>query len=672
MKELEASITIAPITLALAGQPNVGKSTVFNTLTGQTQYVSNWPGKTCELKTGLTQYAGKSIQIVDLPGTYGLTANSIEEGITRDYILQGQPDIVVVIVDAVSLERNLYLVAELLCLPVPLVLGLNRIDLAGQQGIRIEPHVLEAALGIPVVPMVASRSEGVRELLAAALQVASSSGSWAPSRPEIRADHQSVLEEIESLISGYTPALYPPDWLALKLLEGDGVITRMICTRMGSEWEKVHAILIQHEDAFLAVVGGRYEWIGRMVRAAVARPKAGQVTLTDRLDRAATHPTWGLLILLGILGLLFWLTYSVGAPLQNWMETNVVQGAVVWTRHMLTGSPPWLAGLLADGVITGVGTVLTLMPILIIFFTVLGLLEDVGYMARAAYVMDRFMHWMGLHGKSFLPIFLGFGCNVPAVMGTRIIDSPKARLITILVTPLVPCTARMSVIALLAPIFFFSKAVWVSWGLVGLSLLVLMGIGIALHELFLGGEHTVFIMELPLYQAANLRRVGQGIWQRTVDFLKMAGSIILVVSMLLWALSTFPGGAIESSYLAFFGRLLAPLGRLMGLEWQMMVALLTSFVRKENTIPTLAVLYGAEQSGAGLADLLSGRMPPAAALAFLAVQMLFIPCVATLAAIRQETGSWRWTALSVLLLLVVSMLAGVAIYQGARLVGWGV
>jgi ferrous iron transport protein B len=409
-----------------------------------------------------------------------------------------------------------------------------------------------------------------------------------------------------------------------------------------------------------------------MVRAAVARPKAGQVTLTDRLDRAATHPTWGLLILLGILGLLFWLTYSVGAPLQNWMERNVVQGAVVWTRHSLAGSPPWLAGLFADGVITGVGTVLTLLPILIIFFTVLGLLEDVGYMARAAYVMDRFMHWMGLHGKSFLPIFLGFGCNVPAVMGTRIIDSPKARLITILVTPLVPCTARLSVIAFLAPIFFLSKAVWVSWGMVGLSLLVLMGMGIALHELFLGGEHTVFIMELPLYQAANLRRVGQGIWQRTVDFLKMAGSIILVVSMLLWALSTFPGGAIESSYLAFFGRLLAPLGRLMGLEWQMMVALLTSFVRKENTIPTLAVLYGAEQLGAGLAEVLGGRMAPAAALAFLAVQMLFIPCVATLAAIRQETGSWRWTALSVLLLLVVSMLAGVAIYQGARLVGWGI
>jgi ferrous iron transport protein B len=328
-------------------------------------------------------------------------------------------------------------------------------------------------------------------------------------------------------------------------------------------------------------------------------------------------------------------------------------------------------GLLADGVISGAGTVITLLPILIIFFVMLGLLEDLGYMARAAYVMDRFMHLMGLHGNSFLPLFLGFGCNVPAVMGARLIDSPKARLLTVLVTPLVPCAARIAVVAVLAPLFFGSQAFWVSWGLVALSLIVLMLVGVVLHELVLGGEHVAFIMELPLYHLPNARTIGLSVWQRTVDFLKEAGSIILVVSVIVWAFSTLPGGQIETSYLATIGRLLVPLGALMGLGWPMMVALLTSFVRKENTIATLGVLYGSGQEGAGLAATLSGALTPAAALAFLTVQVLFIPCVATLVTIRQETGSWRWTAFCAALLLMVSFALGITIYQGARLVGWG-
>jgi ferrous iron transport protein B len=445
----------------------------------------------------------------------------------------------------------------------------------------------------------------------------------------------------------------------------------MMQERMGADWAAVQAILVRHDDAYLAIAGGRYEWIGRMVRAAVVRPRFGQVTVTDRLDRLATHPVLGMLILLGLLGALFWLTFAAGIPLQNWLETSMIQAAAAGARERLAAGPAWLAGLVADGVIAGAGTVLTLLPILAIFFTGLGLLEDAGYMARAAYIMDRFMHWMGLHGKSFLPLFLGFGCNVPAVLGTRSIESAKGRLITILVAPLVPCTARLSVVALLAPIFLGAGAWWVSLALVGLSLAALMGVGILLHELFLGGEHTAFVMELPLYQAPNLRTIGQGVWSRTVDFLKGAGTVILVVSVVLWALSTYPGGRIETSFLAAFGRLLAPLGRLMGLDWQMMVALLASFIRKENAIPTLAVLYGAARPGASLVELLSGVLTPAAGLAFLAVQILFIPCIATLAAIRQETRSWRWTTLSVALLLVISLGVGIVIYQGARLAGWG-
>jgi ferrous iron transport protein B len=661
------------ITVALAGQPNVGKSTVFNLLTGLSQHVGNWPGKTIEQKTGTYHYNGTQVCLVDLPGTYSLSANSLEERIARDYIIRERPDVVVAIVDAAALERNLYLVAELLSLPAPVVLGLNMVDVAEQQGVHIEPHVLEAALGLPVVPMVATKDRGVRELMEAVDLVSQDRATYAPIRPEIRGDHQAVLAQIQQLIAGAVPEPYPEDWVALKLLEGDEEITSMMRERLDdARWQEAHTILMQHEDAILAVAGGRYEWIGRMVRAAVVRPRMGQVTLTDRVDHYATHPFWGLLILLGMLGLVFWLTYTVGAPLQELLDTYLVQAGAEWVRTSMKGAPAWLVGLLADGVIGGAGMVITFLPILVIFFAALGLLEDVGYMARAAYVMDRFMHLMGLHGKSFLPLFLGFGCNVPAVMGTRVIEGQRARLLTILVAPLVPCTARMAVLAVLAPIFFGSHAALVSWGLVGLSLVILAITGIALHELVLGGEHVAFIMELPLYHLPNARTIGLSVWQRTVAFLKKAGSIILIVSVVVWALSVLPGGEIESSYLAAVGRLLAPLGALMGLGWRMMVALLTSFAAKENTIATLGVLYGAGEEGTRLVEILSGVLTPAAALAFLAVQILFIPCVATVATIRQETGSWRWTTFSMALLLVLSFSMGIIIYQGARLLGWGI
>jgi ferrous iron transport protein B len=661
------------ITVALAGQPNVGKSTLFNLLTGLSQHVGNWPGKTVEQKTGVYHHNGTRFHIVDLPGTYSLSANSLEERITRDYILRERPDVVVAVADAAALERNLYLLAELLSLPAPVVLALNMIDVAEQQGIHIEPHVLEAALGLPVIPLVATKNRGVTELLDAVERTSHGGTDYAPSRPEVREDHQVVLAELLALIANSVPEPYPGTWVALKLLEGDPEITQLMRQRLEeARWEEVHAILRRHEDAILAVVGGRYEWIERLVRAAVVHPRLGYVTLTERIDRFATHPLWGMMILLGILGLVFWLTYSVGAPLQGLLDTYVVHVAAEAVRRALAAGPLWLSELLAEGMIGGAGMVLTFLPILLIFFAALAILEDIGYMARAAYVMDRFMHLMGLHGKSFLPLFLGFGCNVPAVMGARIVDSPRARLLTILIAPLVPCTARMAVVAVLAPIFFGQGAPLIAWALIGLSLALLATTGWLLHESILGGEHVAFIMELPLYHQPNARTIGLSVWVRTVAFVRKASSIILVASVLVWTLSVLPGGGIEASYLASIGRLLAPLGGLMGLGWRMMVALLTSFVAKENTIATLGVLYGAGEDQARLAETMRGVLTPAAALSFLAVQVLFIPCVATVAAIRQETRSWAWTALCVTLLLVISFGVGIAIYQGAVLVGWGV
>jgi len=656
------------VTIALAGQPNVGKSTVFNMLTGLSQHVGNWPGKTVEQKTGQFTYTGQTIHLVDLPGTYSLTANSEEERIARDFILRELPDVVIVIVNAAALERNLYLVAELLALPVRIVLGLNMMDVAKQQGVEIEPHVLEAALGVPVVPLVASRNQGVHELIDAALRLAENPVNFALNRPEIRPDHRPVQDEIRSLIAGKIPSYYPEDWAACKLLEGDTEIIETIQQAAPEAWEHIHALLKQHEDAFLDVAGGRYEWIGRMVRAAISKPRAGVITLTDRLDRVATHPFWGLMVLVGIFGLVFWLTYTVAMPVVDWLDTVVISWLAAGANGILASAPQWLISLVMDGLIGGVGMVLALMPVLVVFFAILGLLEDVGYLARSAYVMDRFMHWMGLHGRSFLPLFIGFGCNVPAVMGTRIVEERRARLLTILLTPLVPCTARMAVIAFLAPAFFGEWAALITWGLVTLNIIILAFTGIVINRAVFKGAHVAFIMEMPLYHLPNARTIGLFVWNNTWAFIKKAGTIILFVSVLVWVLAYFPSGDIQASLLARIGRWLEPLGRPMGLaDWRLVVALLSSFIAKENTIAVLGILYSAE-SESGLAKQVANALSPAAALAFLVIQMTFIPCVATVAAIKQETG-WRWTGFSVGLLLMISLCFGILVYQVAHLAG---
>ncbi|HEY76784.1 MAG TPA: ferrous iron transport protein B [Thermoflexia bacterium] len=653
--------------VALAGQPNVGKSTLFNLLTGLNQHVGNWPGKTVERREGFFTFDGTTYRLVDLPGTYSLTANSAEEVIAREFIIRERPDVVIALVDAAMLERSLYLAAELIALPAPLVVALNMMDVAEQEGVRIEPEVLEAAMGVPVVPMVATRGEGVQALLETVHRLACGEVPYVPKPPQIRADHREVLEEIEGLIAGYVPAPYPQEWVALKLLEGDREVTRMMQASLPPDrWEEVHRVLRAHDDALVAVASGRYEWIGRMVRAAVTRPKAGQISLTERLDRWATHPFWGLVVLAGILGLVFWLTYTIGTPVQDLLDTYVVGVLADAVRAALSGGPSWLADLLADGVIGGAGAMLTFLPILVIFFAVMGILEDVGYLARAAFVMDGFMHLMGLHGKSFLPLFLGFGCNVPAVLGTRVIESRRARLLTLLLAPLVPCTARMAVIAFLAPAFFGSAATLVSWGLVLLALAVLALSGAVLNRFLFHGQRAAFIMELPLYHLPNWRTIGLAVWQRSLAFVRKAGTLILAVSVVVWALSTFPGGRVEESFLAQVGRWLEPAGRWMGLDWRLMVALLTSFIAKENSIATLGVLFGAGES-AGLAETLVATFSPATALAFLVTQILFIPCVATVGAIRQETGSWRWTLFDIGFLLVVSLAGGVVVYHLASL-----
>jgi len=653
------------LTVALAGQPNVGKSTVFNALTGLNQHVGNWPGKTVERKTGSFMRNGRRMEIVDLPGTYSLTSGSEEERVARDYLLKQPPDVVIAMVNASCLERNLYLVGELLSLPVPVVVGVNMVDVAEAHGVAVETEVLSAALGLPVVGLVASRRKGIDDLVDAAVQAADEPDDQPPARPLIRDKHRPVLEEIETLLEGRIPAEYPPEWVALKLLEGDSDMAELVRSSAPEIWERVYELLAEHEDAYLDIAGGRYDWVARMVRAAVVQPRAGAPGITDRIDRVATHPFWGLLVVLAALAVLFYITYAVGGPASRALNSLIVGGFSDLLRDGLAWAPDWLSGVIVDGAVAGAGTVLSFIPILVIFFAALGLLEDVGYMARIAYVMDRYMHWMGLHGKSCMPLLLGFGCNVPAIMGTRIIEDRRNRLLTMILTPFVPCTGRLAVLAFLAPAFFGANAAWAVVALVGGNLVLLGIVGVLTNKLIFKGERSAFIMEMPLYHRPNARTIGLYVGRNTWAFIRKAGTLIVLVSALIWVLSTFPGDDPSTSVLGTIGRALEPVGALMGLgDWRLIVALLSSFVAKENSVATLGVLFGEGSSGGGgLASQVATVLVPAAAAAFLVVQMTFVPCVATVAAIKQESRSWGWTGLSLALTFAVALLLGIVVYQ---------
>jgi len=715
--------------IALAGQPNVGKSTVFNALTGLDQHVGNWPGKTVEQKRGYLNRGAIQIELVDLPGTYSLTARSAEEEIVRDYLLFDLPDVVIVLVGAATLERNLYLAAEILAFHVPLVIGVNMMDMAEREGVTLRPDVLQSAIGVPVVPLTAARGEGLEALIESAVHAARDQAPGRVDRPQPRAEHRPIIHRLAQLLIGHSPRggpdaradgsvgtfpeargrrhdergrhaarawtgrhhggrrtgeyhkrgphtrcglhRYPREWLATKLLEGDARLTAMARLELPQDSvEEFDQLLHAHEDAFLDIVGGRYDWIRHVTRAAITRRRPDSITLTDRLDRIATHPFYGLVVLSAILGFTFWLIYGLATPMVDLLAGGT-QLLATWARPALDWLPSWLTGLIVDGLLSGAGMVLTFMPVMVLFFAVLGVLEDVGYFARAAYVMDRFMHAVGLHGKSFLPLFLGFGCNVPAALGTRILEDRRSRLLTLLLTPLVPCTARLAVIAFLAPAFFGARAAWVSFLLVVLNVVVIALLGLALGRVVPRQAPPAFIMELPLYHLPTARTLVRFVWHNTRSFVEKAGSIILIASAAVWALAHLPSGDPASSVLAWAGRGLEPLGALMGLgDWRMITALLTSFVAKENTIATLGVLFAGQAQHASLPVLVAAELAPAAGLAFLVVQMLFIPCAATLSTLRQEAG-WRWALTSVLMQLVISIGIGIAVFQVASQFGYG-
>ncbi len=654
------------IVVALVGQPNVGKSTIFNILTGLSQHVGNWPGKTVEKKEGVHRADNILIRIVDLPGTYSLTAFSEEERVARDFIITEKPDLVVLVLNAAALERSLYLLAEVLLLGRPVVVAMNMLDVAEKQGTQIDTKALQESLGIPVIPMVAKRNNGIKELVEQVTALASCETAYHPELPKVSADHQQIYEQILARIRAYVQEPYTPEWIAVKLMEGDPEVSTLMENRAEKKaWADIQKLLLKHEDALHAVVNGRYDWIEKMTRAAVSRFKMGEVVLTDRVDHILTRPVFGIPVLLAVMALVFFLTYRVGVPLQNWMNEGVLKFAG-WCEPLFSGFPAWLQGLLQNGVIGGVGSVITFLPILIIFFAIMAILEDVGYMARAAFVMDRIMHLVGLHGKSFIPMCLGFGCNVPAVLGTRIIETHKARMITLFLIPFVPCTSRLAVLTLISAAIFGENAAYVSWSILAVNIAVL-GIAGAVVNKSLREQEAPFIMELPIYHHPDAKTILMVVWARLVAFIRKAGTVILGVSLVVWILSYFPTGAVEESFLGSFGKLIQPLGAPLGLDWKMITALLTGLVAKENVVATLGVLYSVGRDG--LIAVLPAVMSHASAAAFLVVMMLFIPCAATVAVLRKEMDSQRWFYATIAITLVVSYLGGAVAYQLVRYLG---
>jgi len=657
------------VVVALAGAPNVGKSTVFNLLTGLSQHVGNWPGKTVEQKTGIARHNGLTIQLVDLPGTYSLTANSPEEQITRDYLVTEKPDVVVALLNAASLDRHLYLVTELMELTPRLIVALNMVDVARQEGTNIDVKALEAALNMPVVPMVASKNRGLKELVEVIAQKCTQAvDSPAVGHVEYGSEISADIAHIEGLLTDGDTSPYPRHWAAMKVLEGDSQINKLLHDRLSQDRQaELDSFLSDKESAAITLAGLRFDWVKNVLSSAQERPAIGRVSVTEKIDHAATHPIWGLAVLAAVMILVFLVVYGIGVPVQHFLQVSLIERAQTLVFDHMHFMPGWLQSFLGNGLLGGVGTVLTFLPILFLFFVAWGFLEDVGYTARVAFVTDRFMHLLGLHGKSSLPLLLGFGCNVPAVMGTRIIESKRARLLTVLLAPLIPCAGRMAVIGVVAAAIFGGQAILVTAGIIAFSLVVLVISGLLMNRFIFEGERAVLMMELPLYHEPNPRTIGLVSWQRTTAFIKRAGTIILVVSIIIWLLSYFPSSNIEGSVLGHIGRGLEPVGKLMGLNWQLMVALLTSFVAKENTIATLGVLLGRET--AGLSQALKGMLTPAAGIAFLVAQVLFVPCVATVSAIRHETGGWRWVAFSIGLQLILSFSLAIVVFQIARLAG---
>ncbi|MFH1150912.1 MAG: ferrous iron transport protein B [Actinomycetota bacterium] len=670
-------------TVALAGNPNAGKTTIFNNLTGGRQHVGNWPGVTVEKKEGSTRVGDLDVGIVDLPGTYSLTAYSLEEVIVRDFIAGERPDVVVNIVDASNIERNLYLTTQLAELGVPLVIALNMVDVARGRGIHIDVPLLGELLGSPVIPTVGSHNRGTMELK----QVIGDAVGGA----KYRGFHVNYGREVEEEITRLEEAIaaddavsrellgkYFPRWLAVKLFEEDERVAADLERLAGPDSEifhrleesRRHLLSIYGEDLETLIVDNRYGFVAGVVREAVEREREEYVSTTDRIDNVLTSRIWGFPFFALFMWLMFFLTFFLGKFPMQWID-RLVGGFASVVQTNLT-SPAWLQSLLVDGVIGGVGSVLVFVPQIFIIFICISILEDTGYMSRAAFIMDRVMHWLGLHGKSFIPMVMGFGCNVPAVMATRTLESEKDRMITILVNPLMSCTARLPVYALFTSAFFVANQGTVTFSLYVLGIILAVVMAKLFRKFLFPGESEPFVMELPPYRWPTPRGTFVHMWERGSLFLRKAGTIILAGSIIIWFLSYFPRGVAygsAQSLAGHIGRFFEPLVKPLGFDWRAVVALMFGFVAKEIVVSTYGALTGAGESRAAISGQLQQIFTPLTAYCFMAFTLLYTPCLATVAMIRRETGHWKWAAFAVAYSLALAWLIAFLIYRVGLLFG---
>ncbi len=657
------------IRVGFVGNPNCGKTTLFNAFTGANLKVANWPGVTVERVEGETSYKGRPIKVIDLPGIYSLTSYTIEEIVTRKCIEENEVDVIINVVDASCLERNLYLTMQLLELRKPVILALNMMDIVEERGMEIDLHRLPEMLGeIPVVPVSARKRTGLDVLLHAVVH------HYEEGPKGIVVHYDDEIEEkisqIEDVLRKKYGEMENMRWHAIKLLEHDG------------EVEKDHPVDVSHiasKSYEKEIINEKYDYIEEIVQECLVG-KDVKAAATDHIDQYLTHPIWGIPIFLGIMAIVFFLTFTVGDFLKGYFEIGLeyFSGAAL---NLLTNMhvSQWLISLIVDGIIAGVGGILTFLPNIFILFLALAFLEDSGYMARVAYVMNETMSMVGLSGKAFLPMLLGFGCTVPAVMASRALPSQRDRRRTILITPFMSCSARLPIYVLFAEIFFPSHALIVAYSLYLVGLAVAILVALIVHKTSKYGEEEPLLIELPEYKTPNARTVAIYVWDKVKDYLSKAGTVIFVASIVLWfVLNTGLSGFtddVSQSFAAMVGRILVPVLFPAGLgHWQIGVALISGLSAKEVVVSSFAVLFGISNinSPDGMSALGSalGMMGfgPVNAYALMIFCLLYSPCMAAVATIHRETGSWKWTIRNVVFQILVAWVGAVLVYQiGSRL-----
>ncbi|OGJ52674.1 ferrous iron transport protein B [Candidatus Peregrinibacteria bacterium RIFOXYC2_FULL_41_22] len=671
------------IKIGIVGNPNTGKSTLFNALTGARQHVGNWPGKTIEKKEGVFTHNNHTIKIIDLPGSYSLTAYTEEETITSQFILEERPDAIIQILDAQNLERNLFMTIQLIELGAPLVIAINMLDLAEESGIKIDTKKLSTLLGVPVVRIAAKNKKGIKDLLDTAINHSASSRKTGI-KLKYGEDIDRELIKIKDFLKIQKHESPSPEWTAIKLLEQDLRIEQEMVKKpyyfdLKRESDNSIANLekIFGKDINTILAQTRYGFIKGLAKETIRQEKEESITKSDKADKILTNKFLGLPIFMLIAWIIFQITFKLSKPLSHLIELFIAEISERLTSILASlNASEWLRSMVIDGIIGGVGGMLTFTPIIGILFLIIAILEDSGYMSRVAYLMDKFMHKIGLHGKAFIPMILGFGCNVPGIMATRTLESKRDRLIAILINPFMSCGARLPVYAMFTAAFFSANEGLIVFSLYGLGIVIAILSGLFFKKIFSKKLSTPFVIELPPYRWPAVTGITIHALSKMWIFIKKAGTIILAFSILIWLMANLPQGVeygSEESIVGILGKAISPIFKPLGFgTWEASVALLFGLVAKEVVVGTFGTLYGIAGTGdtQSLSTILQQNFTPLSAYSFMVFTLLYIPCIATLATIKKETNSWKWMFFSVFYSTLTAWIIAFLIYQTGKLLGF--